>query len=153
MSLNRVSKALDAATRAYDIGAFRKSFTHSLECMQVMPHQSSMSEAEFPPAIICQRFKLEALVNELLGNLYHRNSCADGSLFESMNASSCDAMRLLAVKSWQVCITLCEHYPTERELQQCHLCVIPDFVSLSEQLRRMSAPETVRHITAHYPNA
>ena len=148
MSLNRVEKALNSSTTAYENERPHLAFKHILECLNVLPHKSAMSEAEFPPSIILKRYKLEAFANEILANIYHQNSMKDNndSAFQMKNATNSDQMQLFAIKSWDVIIDICEKFPLESDLQICHLRIIPTYLSIAGKFEKISQQQTISKI-------
>jgi len=147
MSLKRVEKALNSSTIAFKHGKPYIAFKHILECLNVLPHKSSMSEAEFPPNIILRRYKLEAFANEILANIYYQNSMCDvNTAFEMKNASNSDQMQLFALKSWEVIIEICEKFPFESDLQICHLRIIPTYLSIAGKFHKISQQKTIEKI-------
>lgn len=144
MSLNRVNKLLNASSKQYQKNNIYDAFTLLLECLNVLPHKSSFSEAEYPPNIILKRYKLECKANEILANIYYRNSTEN--IFEMSNASTPKEMKVLALKSWQIVINISKKFWFDRELQLRHLKIIPQFLSVSNELNKIDQKETIQKI-------
>jgi len=112
--------------------------------MNTLPHKSQFSDAEFPPSVILQRYKVQAFANEILGNIYHQNSIHH--IFEMCNAATSDELLSKAIACWKVCFEICDHYPLDRELELCHLRIIPNYLSICNQLNRITPQETITEI-------
>ncbi|ETO34236.1 hypothetical protein RFI_02858 [Reticulomyxa filosa] len=154
MPLRRAKAIIETAQYLFEKEDIHTSYAQVLQFFNVLPHSSTFSEAEFSTELQNQRLKLEAMGNELIGNIYYINACK--KLFHMKNAKTPNDMKNMAkgticlnkfkISSWSQTLTVCEKFPLDPELQKMRLTVIPQYLLLCQELKILTDKETLEKI-------